>query len=76
MPRPSHLMILALAAAALYIFALPSHNTLLALLAKPAPVLVLIAWLYGAPASLTSSASHRSTDTVLTQSGARSVGSC
>ncbi len=51
MPRPSHLIILALAAAALYIYALASDNTLLALLAKPIPVLALIAWLRSAPAS-------------------------
>ncbi|WP_426811212.1 lysoplasmalogenase [Pseudomonas sp. WOUb67] len=51
MPRPSHLMILALAAAALYLYALASDNTLLALLAKPVPVLALIAWLRGAPAT-------------------------
>ncbi|WP_336331696.1 lysoplasmalogenase [Pseudomonas putida] len=51
MPRPSHLMILALAAAALYISALASDNPLLALLAKPTPVLALIAWLRSAPAS-------------------------
>ncbi|WP_043199142.1 lysoplasmalogenase [Pseudomonas putida] len=51
MPRPSHLMILALAAAALYLYALASNNTLLALLAKPVPVLALIAWLRGAPAT-------------------------
>ena len=51
MPRPSHLMILALAAAALYIYALASDNTLLALLAKPVPVLALIAWLRCAPAT-------------------------
>lgn len=51
MPRPSHLMSLALAAAALYIYALASDNTLLALLAKPVPVLVLIAWLCSVPAT-------------------------
>ena len=51
MPRPSHLMILALAAAALYLYALASNNTLLALPAKPVPVLALIAWLRGAPAT-------------------------
>ncbi|MFK0038031.1 lysoplasmalogenase [Pseudomonas monteilii] len=51
MPRPSHLIILALAAAALYIYALASDNTVLALLAKPIPVLALIAWLRSAPAS-------------------------
>ena len=51
MPRPSHLMILALAAVALYIYALASDNTLVALLAKPVPVLALVAWLRGAPAT-------------------------
>ncbi|MDM3887172.1 lysoplasmalogenase [Pseudomonas sp. BCRC 81390] len=51
MPRPSHLTLLALAAAALYIYALASDNTLLALLAKPVPVLVLIAWLRSAAAT-------------------------
>ncbi|ABY99581.1 lysoplasmalogenase [Pseudomonas sp. SbB1] len=51
MPRPSHLMILALAATALYLYALASNNTLLALLAKPVPALALIAWLRGAPAT-------------------------
>ncbi|WP_085676166.1 MULTISPECIES: lysoplasmalogenase [unclassified Pseudomonas] len=49
MPRPSHLMILALAAAALYIYAVASDNALLGLLAKPVPVLALIAWLRSAP---------------------------
>ncbi|GLO37505.1 lysoplasmalogenase [Pseudomonas putida] len=51
MPRPSHLIILALAAAALYIYALASDNAVLALLAKPVPVLALIAWLRSTPAS-------------------------
>ncbi|HEN8801651.1 TPA: lysoplasmalogenase [Pseudomonas putida] len=51
MPRPSHLTILALAAATLYLYALASDNTLLALLAKPIPVLAMIAWLRSAPAS-------------------------
>ncbi|HGA2320451.1 TPA: lysoplasmalogenase [Pseudomonas putida] len=51
MPRPSHLMMLALAAAALYIYALASDNPLLGLLAKPIPVMALIAWLYTAPAT-------------------------
>ena len=51
MPRPSHLMIVALAAAALYIYALASDNTLLALLAKSIPVLALIAWLRSAATS-------------------------
>ncbi|MVF50777.1 MULTISPECIES: hypothetical protein [Pseudomonas] len=101
MPHPSHLMILALAAAALCIYALASGNTVLALLAKPIPVLTLIAWLCSAPASAyrtwisiaaapyliiltnwlgqwagASSVGHRSIDKVLTQSGARSAGSC
>lgn len=49
MLRPRHLMMLALAAAALYIYALASDNALLGLLAKPIPVLALIAWLYIAP---------------------------
>lgn len=51
MPRPSHLMIFALTAAALHIYALASDNILLALLAKPVPVLALIAWLRSAPAA-------------------------
>ena len=51
MPRPSHLMILALTAAALYLYALASDNTLLALMAKPIPVLALIAWLRSTPVS-------------------------
>ncbi|AYN09979.1 lysoplasmalogenase [Pseudomonas putida] len=51
MPRPSHLMILALTAAALYLYALASDNTLLALMTKPIPVLALIAWLRSTPAS-------------------------
>lgn len=51
MPRPSHLTTIALAAAALYICALASDNTLLALLAKPIPILALIAWLRSAPAT-------------------------
>lgn len=51
MPRPSHLMILALTAAALYIYALASDNTMLALMAKPIPVLALIAWLRSTPVS-------------------------
>ena len=51
MPRPSHLMIFALAAATLYIYALASDNTLLALMAKPIPVLALIAWLHNTPVS-------------------------
>ncbi|HDS1787991.1 lysoplasmalogenase [Pseudomonas putida] len=51
MPRPSHLMILALTAAALYLYALASDNTLLALMTKPIPVLALIAWLRSTPVS-------------------------
>ncbi|WP_317847316.1 lysoplasmalogenase [Pseudomonas sp. HTZ2] len=51
MPRPSHLIAIALTAAAFYIYALASDNTLLALLAKPLPVLALIAWLCSAPAT-------------------------
>ncbi|MEB3436519.1 lysoplasmalogenase [Pseudomonas sp. A2] len=51
MPRPSHLMILALTAAALYLYALASDNTLLALMTKPIPVLTLIAWLRSTPVS-------------------------
>ncbi|MBF8647289.1 MULTISPECIES: lysoplasmalogenase [Pseudomonas] len=49
MPRPSHLTTIALVAAAFYIYALASDNPLLALLAKPIPVLALIAWLRSAP---------------------------
>jgi len=44
-------MIFALTAAALHIYALASDNILLALLAKPVPVLALIAWLRSAPAA-------------------------
>ncbi|MFJ4349068.1 lysoplasmalogenase [Pseudomonas sp. NPDC089401] len=51
MPRPSHLMMLTLAAAVLYLYALASVNPLLGLLAKPIPVLALIAWLRSAPAT-------------------------
>lgn len=51
MPRPSHLMILALTAAALYIYALASDNTLLTLMTKPIPVLALITWLRSTPVS-------------------------
>lgn len=51
MPRPSHLMMLALAAAALYLYALASDNALLGLLVKPIPVLALIAWLATTPAT-------------------------
>lgn len=51
MPRPPHLTTIALAATALYICALTRDSTLLALLAKPIPVLALIAWLRSAPAT-------------------------
>lgn len=51
MLRPSHLMMLALAAAALYLYVRASDNTLLGLLAKPIPVLALIAWLRSASAT-------------------------
>ena len=51
MPRPSHLMMLALAAATFYIYTLATDNAVLGLLAKPIPVLALIAWLYTAPAT-------------------------
>jgi len=44
-------MILALTAAALYLYALASDNTLLALMTKPIPVLALIAWLRSTPVS-------------------------
>lgn len=49
MPRPSHLILIAVAAAALYIYALASDNALLGLLVKPIPVLALIAWLRTMP---------------------------
>ncbi|AIN59215.1 lysoplasmalogenase [Pseudomonas soli] len=49
MPRPSHLILIAVAAAALYIYALASDNALLGLLSKPIPVLSLIAWLGSTP---------------------------
>jgi len=45
MPRPSHLIIVAITAAALYLSALAYDNPLLGLLAKPMPVLAMIAWL-------------------------------
>ncbi|QXH37429.1 lysoplasmalogenase [Pseudomonas muyukensis] len=45
MPRPGHLLTLAVAAAAFYLYALASDNALLGLLLKPIPVLALIAWL-------------------------------
>ncbi|MDU9401982.1 lysoplasmalogenase [Pseudomonas sp. zfem004] len=51
MPRPSHLILIAVAAAALYLYALASDNALLGLLAKPIPVLALIAWLSTTPAT-------------------------
>jgi len=51
MPRPSHLLVIAAAAAAFYLYALASDNALLGLLVKPVPVLALIAWLYSAPAT-------------------------
>ncbi|WDY59908.1 lysoplasmalogenase [Pseudomonas sp. PSKL.D1] len=51
MLRPSHLIVIALAAAAFYLYALATGNTLLALLAKPVPVLALIAWLSTTPAT-------------------------
>jgi hypothetical protein len=47
MPRPSHLIILALAAA-LYIYALSSDKPLLALPTKPIPGPTLIVWLHSA----------------------------
>ncbi|MEN8642708.1 lysoplasmalogenase [Pseudomonas sichuanensis] len=51
MPRPSHLILIAIAAAALYLHALASDNALLGLLVKPIPVLALIAWLSTTPAT-------------------------
>lgn len=51
MPRPSHLTVIAIVAAAFYIYALASGNPLLALLVKPVPVLALIAWLHNTPAT-------------------------
>ncbi|MEN5237392.1 lysoplasmalogenase [Pseudomonas sichuanensis] len=51
MPRPSHLILIAVAAAALYLYALACDNTLLGLLVKPIPVLALIAWLSTTPAT-------------------------
>ncbi|KPM62555.1 MULTISPECIES: hypothetical protein [Pseudomonas] len=87
MPRPSHLIILALAAA-LYIYALSSDKSLLALPTKPIPGPTLIVWLHSAAPyliiltywlgqwAIASSVGHRSIDKVLTQSGARSAGSC
>ncbi|NBB03119.1 hypothetical protein GVN19_01535 [Pseudomonas monteilii] len=87
MPRPSHLIILALAAA-LYIYALSSDKPLLALPPKPIPGPALIAWLHSAAPyliiltywlgqrAIASSVGHRSIDKVLTQSGARGAESC
>ncbi|MBA6088655.1 hypothetical protein H4C81_07075 [Pseudomonas monteilii] len=87
MPRPSHLIILALAAA-LYIYALSSDKSLLALPTKPIPGPTLIVWLHSAAPyliiltywlgqwAIASSVGHRSIDKVLTHSGARSAGSC
>lgn len=49
MPRPGHLLTLAVAAAAVYLYALTSDNALLGLLVKPIPVLALIAWLSTTP---------------------------
>ncbi|MGE7994369.1 lysoplasmalogenase [Pseudomonas sp. NPDC089554] len=51
MPRSGHLLIIAFAAAALYLYAEASDNSLLALLSKPLPVLALIAWLLTTPAT-------------------------
>ncbi|TFF36793.1 lysoplasmalogenase [Pseudomonas sp. RIT623] len=51
MPRPGHLLIVAIAAAAFYLYALASDNALLGLLVKPIPVLALIAWLSTFPAT-------------------------
>lgn len=45
MPRPGHLLTLAVPAAAFYFYALASDHALLGLLVKPIPVLALIAWL-------------------------------
>lgn len=45
MPRPVTLLSLALAAAAIYIYALASQNALLGLAVKPIPVIALIVWL-------------------------------
>ncbi len=81
MPRPSHLMILALAAA-LYIYALASDNTLLALLAAPADLFVfgLAAFLCAHLAYLRGYCGITLRPAlpalILTQSGARSFGSC
>ncbi|MHC6226388.1 lysoplasmalogenase [Pseudomonas sp. X10] len=51
MSRPTRLFVLALVAAALYLYALTSGNAILCLLAKPVPVLVLILWLRATPAT-------------------------
>ncbi|HDS1819254.1 TPA: lysoplasmalogenase [Pseudomonas putida] len=52
MPRPSHLITIAIAGAAFYLYSLASNNALLGLLVKPVPVLALIAWLYQGPATV------------------------
>jgi len=102
-PLPSGLMILTLAAAALYIYAPAINTTLWRALAcsglavfgagrlvssdsligidrfvspfAAAPYLIILTYWLGQWA-IASSARHRSTDKVLTQSGARSVGRC
>lgn len=51
MPRSGHLLTIAVAAAACYLYALASDNALLGLLVKPIPVLALIAWLSTTPAT-------------------------
>lgn len=51
MPRPSHLILIAVTTAALYLYALVSDNAVLVLLSKPIPVLALIAWLSTKPVS-------------------------
>lgn len=51
MPRPGHLLLIAVAAAACYLYALANDNALLGLLVKPIPVLALIAWLSTTPAT-------------------------
>ncbi|BBU45891.1 hypothetical protein PPTS312_38060 [Pseudomonas putida] len=88
MPRPSHLIILALAAA-LYICtvqrqapACPADQAhpwadpdRLAAQRRAAPYLIILTYWLGQWA-IASSVGHRSIDKVLTQSGARSAGSC
>jgi len=102
-PLPSGLMILTLAAAALYIYAPAINTTLWRALAcsglavfgagrlvssdsligidrfvspfAAAPYLIILTYWLGQWA-IASSARHRSTDKVLTQSGARAFGSC